>query len=135
MALKVIAPKTGWTEESLDRFRREIETIARLSHPNIVTAFDAAVVDGIQFLAMEHISGTDLARLVRERGPLSVEQAVEVILQAARGLEHAHAKGIIHRDIFNGLMRAKNTRHRWLAPFRSKRRSSVVRPAESDYQG
>jgi serine/threonine protein kinase/Leucine-rich repeat (LRR) protein len=102
VALKIIAPKTGWTDESLVRFRREVETVARLSHPNIVTAHDADDVDGVRYLVMELVHGTDLSRLVRERGPLTVEQAVEVILQAARGLEHAHAEGIIHRDIKPG---------------------------------
>ena len=99
VALKVISPKVGWTPESLERFRREVETVARLSHPNIVTAHDADDVHGVHFLAMELVSGIDLSRLVKERGPLPVEVAVDYVLQAARGLEHAHAEGIIHRDI------------------------------------
>lgn len=102
VALKVIAPKSGWTDESVERFRREVETVARLSHPNIVTAHDADDVNGVRFLVMELVNGIDLSRLVRERGPLPIEVAVNYVLQAARGLEHAHSEGIIHRDIKPG---------------------------------
>jgi serine/threonine protein kinase len=102
VALKVISPNTGGTTESLARFRREIKTVSRLSHPNIVTSHDADQVGEIHYLAMELVNGIDLARLVWERGPLSPGVAVNFVLQAARGLEHAHAEGIVHRDIKPG---------------------------------
>ena len=77
-----------------------METIARLSHPNIVMAFDADEdPEGGHFLVMEFVDGCDLSTLVRKQGPFSPDQAIQTILQAARGLEYAHSQGIIHRDI------------------------------------
>jgi serine/threonine-protein kinase len=81
------------------RFQREVETIARLNHSNIVMAYDADEAEVGPFLAMEYINGRDLAHVVEEDGPLPVNVAVDFILQAARGLEYAHSQGIIHRDI------------------------------------
>ncbi len=81
------------------RFEREVTAAARLNHPNIVTAFDADKVNDAHFLVMECVEGSDLAALVKKNGPFPVEQAVNYILQAARGLEAAHAEGIVHRDI------------------------------------
>ena len=72
---------------------------ARLEHPNIVTAHDAGEAHGVHFLVMQYVDGRDLASLVAERGPLPVAKAVDYVLQAARGLAYAHAKGVIHRDI------------------------------------
>ena len=72
--------------------------MARLSHPNIVTAFDAGEDKGIRFLAMEYVEGRNLASLVAERGPLAVATAVGYTIQAARGLEYAHWHGMVHRD-------------------------------------
>ena len=83
----------------MERFRREVQALARLSHPNIVAVHDAGEADGTHFYVMDLVDGEDLARLVREHGPMPVEQALDCILQAARGLEYAHAQGIVHRDI------------------------------------
>ena len=102
VALKVIAPKPDWIGESLKRFRREIETVARLSHPNIVAAYDANEVEGMHYLAMELVDGVDLGRRVHDGGPLPVDLAVGYVAQAARGFEHAHRAGIVHRDIKPG---------------------------------
>ena len=81
------------------RFGREVTAAAKLNHPNIVTAFDADNANGVHLLIMEYVEGTDLSALVKKNGPLTVEQAVNYILQTARGLEAAHAAGIVHRDI------------------------------------
>ncbi len=99
VALKVLPPAVTSDPAAVKRFRREVQAAARLSHPNIVHAQDADEYEGIHFLVMELVEGTDLARLVREQGPLPVRQAVEYVFQAARGLDHAHAAGIVHRDI------------------------------------
>lgn len=88
--------------ETRRRFQREMEAVGRLASPHIVTAFDAGEIDGHDFLAMEHIEGEDFQQLVRKRGPLSIKQAIDCALQAARGLAHAHAAGIIHRDVKPG---------------------------------
>jgi serine/threonine protein kinase len=81
------------------RFAREIESAARLSHPNIVAAFDAGEIDGVAHLVCELIAGEDLAHLVRRKGPLPCGQAIDYIAQAARGLAYAHRNGLIHRDV------------------------------------
>jgi serine/threonine protein kinase/formylglycine-generating enzyme required for sulfatase activity len=81
------------------RFEREATAAARLIHPNIVTAYDADNVNGIHVLVMEYVEGSDLAALTSRNGPFSVEDSLDFILQAARGLEAAHAEGIVHRDV------------------------------------
>lgn len=99
VAVKVLAASHGDNKSFVQRFQREVETIARLSHPNIVIAHDADVCEAGNYLVMEFIEGADLDRLVRLRGALSPRLSATLILQAARGLEHAHAQGIIHCDI------------------------------------
>ena len=84
------------------RFRREVEAAGRLKHPNLVAAPDADEDRGVHFLVMDYVEGRDLDRVVREQGPLPVAQAIDYLIQAARGLEAAHAQGIIHRDIKPG---------------------------------
>jgi CheY-like chemotaxis protein len=99
VALKVMSRALCRDQKSVQRFQREVEAIARLSHPNIVLAHDADEAEIGHFLVMEYVSGTDLASLVQRSGPFTVREAVSCIRQAARGLEYAHAQGIIHRDI------------------------------------
>ncbi len=99
VAVKMLPPKTLDSPEAVERFHREVKAAARLSHPHVVTAYDAGEVDGVQFLAMEFIDGANLHSLVNSAGPLSVPQAVNYIIQAARGLEFAHRKKVIHRDV------------------------------------
>ena len=99
VALKVIAPKVVKDPSALKRFQREVIAAAKLSHPNIVAAHDADEAKGTHFLVMEYVEGSDLSSLVKQHGPLPVEQAVNCIIQAARGLSFAHDKGVVHRDI------------------------------------
>jgi serine/threonine protein kinase/DNA-binding response OmpR family regulator len=99
VALKILPRSLAGDVTFVQRFQREVETIARLAHPNIVMAYDADEDEAGPFLAMEFVDGLDLASLVKKQGPLSVALVVNFILQAARGLEYAHSKGIIHRDI------------------------------------
>jgi len=99
VALKVLSPDVVESPEALQRFHREVKAAARLSHPNIVTAFDADEAKGIHFLVMEYVEGSDLSDFVEKQGPLAVDEAVACISQAARGLEYAHKQGVIHRDI------------------------------------
>jgi serine/threonine protein kinase len=99
VALKVLLKSLSQDTTFIQRFQREVETIAQLSHPNIVMAYDADEADIGHFLVMEFVNGHDLANVVQKQGPMSVRAAVESTLQAARGLEYAHAQNIIHRDI------------------------------------
>jgi eukaryotic-like serine/threonine-protein kinase len=99
VALKVLARNLAKDASFVQRFQREVETIAAFTHPNIVMAYDADEAEVGHFLVMEFVDGPDLASLCAKQGPLSVPVAVNSILQAARGLEYAHARGIIHRDI------------------------------------
>ncbi len=99
VAIKVLPLATMKDPATAARFQREVEAAAKLSHPNIVTAHDADEAGGVHFLVMEYVEGADLSALVKKNGPLPIQQAVNYILQAARGLEFAHAEGVVHRDI------------------------------------
>jgi serine/threonine protein kinase len=99
VALKLLPPHATSSKSLVDRFYKEVELAARLSHPNVVTAYDAGESRGLHYLIMEFIDGHTLSDHLRANGPLSVEQAMNCLLQAARGLEYAHAEGIIHRDV------------------------------------
>ncbi|MFH1924545.1 MAG: serine/threonine-protein kinase, partial [Planctomycetota bacterium] len=102
VAVKVLPAKAMQSEQAVERFHREVKAAARLDHPNIVTAYDAGQAEGVHFLAMQYIDGQDLSRVVAERGALPVEEAVDYVIQAARGLEYAHSEGVVHRDIKPG---------------------------------
>ncbi|QDU37697.1 Serine/threonine-protein kinase PknB [Maioricimonas rarisocia] len=99
VALKTLPAALARDEATVRRFHREVRAAARLSHPNIVTAFDAGEDKGIHYFVMEHVDGTDMSRLVRETGKLAITDGIEFTLQAARGLAYAHKQGIVHRDI------------------------------------
>ena len=99
VALKLLPKVALVPPEAVQRFQQEVSSAARLTHPNIVTAFDAGERDGTPFLAMEFVEGSDLFHQVQKHGPLPVSQAIEYVLQAAMGLEYAHAKGVVHLDI------------------------------------
>jgi serine/threonine protein kinase/FixJ family two-component response regulator len=99
VALKVLSAELGSDPSFVQRFQREVETIARLGHPNVVMAYDADEAEIGHFLVMEFVNGRDLASLVQKGGSLPVQQAVDCALQAARGLAYAHGQGIIHRDV------------------------------------
>lgn len=99
VALKVLSPAVTKKPTAVKRFLREVRAVSELDHTNIVASSDAGEDKGTHFLVMEYVEGTDLTRLVRKNGPLPVDQAVDIVLQAARGLSHAHEIGIIHRDI------------------------------------
>lgn len=100
-AIKVL-PLSKSTPEAIDNFTREIRTQAKLDHPNLVRAFDAGHDGNVHYLVTEYVPGTDLRQLVRRQGPLTMEQAAKVVLHAAHGLEHAHQRGLIHRDVKPG---------------------------------
>jgi serine/threonine protein kinase len=102
IALKIIPKDRMSDPTAVSRFQREVRAVAKLSHPNIVIAFEVNQVGHTPFLAMEYVEGIDLARLVQQSGPLSIPRACEYIRQAAIGLQHAHERGLVHRDIKPG---------------------------------
>ena len=99
VALKVLNPRALKSDDSIRRFHREVQAAARLTHPNIVAAYDADESQGTHFLVMELVTGSDLSAYVKKHGPLPVSEAVDYVIQAARGLDYAHNAGIVHRDI------------------------------------
>jgi len=99
VALKVIRAALLSDPEVVGRFHREIQVLSRLSHPNVVRAYDAGPCGNTHMLVMEYVEGIDLARLVRKNGPLPVAQACAYIRQASLGLQHAHEHHLVHRDI------------------------------------
>jgi CheY-like chemotaxis protein len=98
-AVKIIAPDLAESEGFRDRFEREARIAAALQHPNIVTVYDAGEVDGLLYLAMQYIEGSDLAAMLRSEGRLRPYRAVDVCGQVASALDAAHAMGLIHRDV------------------------------------
>ena len=101
VAIKVL-PQSKSNSDSIANFKREIQTQAKLDHRNLVRAYDAGHDGNVYFLVTEYVPGTDLRRLVRSRGPLTMKQAASVITQAALGIEYAHSQGLIHRDVKPG---------------------------------
>jgi serine/threonine protein kinase len=101
VAIKVL-PLSKSTPEAIAKFNREIRTQAQLDHPNLVRAYDAGHDGNVHYLVTEYVPGTDLRRLVRNEGKLTMQQAAQIISQAALGLEHAHERGLIHRDVKPG---------------------------------
>lgn len=99
VALKVVRAHLMANKTVVGRYRREAAAAAKLNHPNIVSLLDADEAQGRYFLAMEFVYGSDLARMVKEFGPLPFPEAAEYIRQGALGLQHAHEHDLIHRDI------------------------------------
>jgi serine/threonine protein kinase/DNA-binding beta-propeller fold protein YncE len=99
VALKVLAPEIARDERFRERFLAEAEVAASLDHPNLVTVFDAGEAAGQLFIAMRLIDGVDLRALIDREGALDPDRAADLISQVARGLDAAHARGLIHRDV------------------------------------
>lgn len=101
VVIKVIPPELSAKEANLKRFEREARLASSLDHPNICTIFDLDEVDGVHFIAMQHVEGKNVRQLVAGR-PLELRTALLIGLQVADALAAAHSRGIIHRDIKSG---------------------------------
>jgi eukaryotic-like serine/threonine-protein kinase len=99
VALKMLPPSKAKDQLNVERFKREARAAAAVDHPNIVKVFDVLNVLGRQFIVMEYIAGKDLQSLLATNGQLHYATAISYILQAAAGLQHAHEKGFVHRDV------------------------------------
>ena len=111
VAIKVLHEQYSKDPEYVERFRREAQAIARLSHPNIVTVIDRGEHEGRQYIVFEHVPGENLKEAVQRLGPLPVSRALALAHQAARGLAYAHQHGVVHRDVkpHNVLIDAEGT--------------------------
>jgi serine/threonine-protein kinase len=99
LAIKVLLPELGGRDEFARRFEREAESASRLGHPNIITITDfGRMPDNSLFLAMEFLAGSSLTSVIAQ-GPVPRERALNIIRQILRALDHAHAAGVIHRDL------------------------------------
>lgn len=99
VAIKILKEEFVANEEFQRRFKNESKAIAILSHPNIVKVFDVSYGDLIQYIVMEYIDGITLKEYIEQQGSLGWKDAVHFTIQILKGLQHAHDKGIVHRDI------------------------------------
>lgn len=99
VALKILSAEAMRSRERVERFRRKVRILARLDHPNLVTAYDAGEREGTHYLIMEYVDGWDLTTLLRQYGPLPVGHALNYVMQAGAGLGYAHSQGVYHRNV------------------------------------
>ena len=99
VALKVIAPEFASEESFRERFGRECRLAAAVDHPNLIPIYQAGEADGRLFLAMRLVEGTDLRTLIVSEGRLAPVRALRIVAQVAAGLDAAHERGLVHRDV------------------------------------
>ena len=99
VAVKVLKEEFAASDEFLRRFKNESKAISLLSHPNIVKVFDVSFSEKINYIVMEHIDGITLKEYIQGQHVLSWQDAVHFAVQILRALQHAHDRGIVHRDI------------------------------------
>ncbi len=99
VAVKILKDEFTSNEEFIRRFTNESKAIAVLSHPNIVKVFDVSIGESIQYIVMEYIDGITLKQLIEQQGSLRWKDALHYVVQILRGLQHAHDRGIVHRDV------------------------------------
>jgi predicted Ser/Thr protein kinase len=99
VALKVLAPELAGSERFHDRFLRESKLAASIDHPNIVPIYDADEAEGVLFIAMRYVEGSDLKQAIRDAGRLEPLRASAIVDQVASALDAAHARGLVHRDV------------------------------------
>lgn len=99
VAIKILKEELAGNSDFLRRFRNESKAIAVLSHPNIVKVYDVSFGDRIQYIVMEYIDGITLKQYIEQQGEIKWSEALYFTVQILRALQHAHEKGIIHRDI------------------------------------
>jgi serine/threonine protein kinase len=99
VAIKVLPARLVKDKANLERFHREAQAIASLDHPNIIQAYSVDNEGDLHYLVMQYVEGRDLEQIVNQCGPLDPIRAARFIRQAADGLAHAHARGLIHRDV------------------------------------
>ena len=99
VAIKTMLRDVSEDPELRSRFMREAQSAGGLRHPNIVTIYDLGEEEGIPYIAMEFLTGTDLEQIIRDKTELSLDKKIDIIIQTCQGLGYAHSSGIVHRDI------------------------------------
>ncbi|MFT8361703.1 MAG: Stk1 family PASTA domain-containing Ser/Thr kinase [Sporolactobacillus sp.] len=99
VSVKILRTDLAGDEEFVKRFHREAESVASLSHPNIVAIYDIGEEDDIYYIVMEYVHGMSLKEFIKDYSPLTISEAVHIMKQIDAAIAHAHAHGIIHRDI------------------------------------
>lgn len=102
VAVKILAEHLSDDERFVARFRREALAVAKLIHPNIVQVYDTGIDEGRHYIVMEYVQGRSGAQILQRQGPLDAETTAEIGAQACAGLDYAHRRGIIHRDVKPG---------------------------------
>ena len=102
VALKVLFPEFATDPSFVERFRREAQSAANLSHPNIVSVYDWGEEEGTYFIVMEYVEGRSLAQILKDEGPLLPDRAADIVTDVAAALGFAHRNGVIHRDVKPG---------------------------------
>ncbi|MFB3065015.1 MAG: serine/threonine-protein kinase, partial [Planctomycetota bacterium] len=101
VAIKVLRQDHASSRTQIERLKREAQLAARLNHPNIVRSLDVGESNGFHYFTMEYVEGTTVRELLR-KGPLPEKEALRILEQVTRALEHAHAQGVVHRDVKPG---------------------------------
>src|SRR5690242_9515933 len=96
VALKVLSPESALQSKRLERFKREARQGARLRHENIVRLYEFGEFDRTYYLAMEFVEGIDIEEIVRQHGPLTIEDTRSIITQVAQALDYAQRMGVVH---------------------------------------
>ena len=99
VALKFLKPELAANKTSLERFKREAEAIARVSHANIVHIHQIGEIEGMHFMALEYVEGKNLREFIEKKGPPDVKLGLRIMTQVAAALQQASELGIVHRDI------------------------------------
>ena len=128
VALKVIATELAADRGFRDRFKSEAQLAASIDHPNVVPVFGTGEADGVLYLAMRYVDGTDLRALVEGAGGLEPERAVRIVWQVASALDAAHRRGLVHRDVKppNVLIAQEGEDHAYLTDFGLSKLAAVA---------
>lgn len=130
VAIKVLRRAYSDSEDFQKQFRKEAQSAANLSHPNIVTVHDFGFSDGLLYIVMEHIPGKDLKQLIRERGRFSIPQGIQLMIEACKGVGYAHRAGLVHCDIKPHNMLVTKDNRLKVTDFGIARALESIRPGE-----